>query len=629
MVRVQRSSRVGVALIAALGLVALAATAGLPWRLTEFDFPVGARLTVAASGVALLLVAGRSPRTGGVATTTAWLGALVLLYPSLVALWAWQPGNPVAETVGATAHIPTLILAQLIPVLAASSIAARRHRRWEVAVVLVPLLSVACGMISDAGLPAAQPLGSALWLSSLLPAPVATCAAIRGTHGQTRRRLVLTVLAALAPVIVIVWCLTLGAIADSLGFGAAVSLSILMVGFAAGSASSGLFSCSAIARPVRTRTLMGLAAGLSAAIALVLGALVALAATSAAVAPGAAVALGAGVAVVVGALWLVGRAAIVRFVEPESRLRRELRLRGEVADGAHRESARAILRRLTGDPALELHLLVAETETTVGDPVTDASARAPASADRRTTVLLRDPDGTACAVAVAAPHASARLAALGDLGELTRPALAEARLAEAQERAARAVDAERTRLARNLHDGLQGRLLGLALNLQLSGDALADPTARLLVNDTVDALRSLVEEVRRFGDGQLPTVLSAEGLAPALRSLLAPVASMVDLDIPETRLPPAVEATAYFVVGEAVTNALKHADARRIGVTGSRDAGGAVTVTVRDDGSGGADPRAGAGLRGLSERVSVVGGVFTVRGGEASGTIVEAMLPCG
>ncbi len=186
----------------------------------------------------------------------------------------------------------------------------------------------------------------------------------------------------------------------------------------------------------------------------------------------------------------------------------------------------------------------------------------------------------------------------------------------------------RRRLTQNLHDGLQGRLLGLALKLHLSGQELADPTARLLVDETMGSLRSIVEDVRSLGGGSVPEILAAEGLGPALRLLLAPVASMVRLELPEERLAPATEATAYFVVGEAVTNALKHARAKRISVSVDRPSAGSVAITVRDDGRGGADPRAGSGLRELSERVSAGGGSFLVRDGANGGTVVETVLPC-
>ena len=103
--------------------------------------------------------------------------------------------------------------------------------------------------------------------------------------------------------------------------------------------------------------------------------------------------------------------------------------------------------------------------------------------------------------------------------------------------------------------------------------------------------------------------------------------------MPRERLPPAVEATAYFVIGEAVTNALNHAEAAQIEVAVMPAPVGRpanVMIAVSDDGRGGADPRAGSGLRGLAERVAAAaGGIFVVREGDPHGTVIQAVLPCG
>lgn len=195
-------------------------------------------------------------------------------------------------------------------------------------------------------------------------------------------------------------------------------------------------------------------------------------------------------------------------------------------------------------------------------------------------------------------------------------------------RTAEAIAAERQRLTRDLHDGLQGRLLGITLNLQLSGATLDDPTARLLVEDTVDALRDAVEEVRALSDGRVPSLLSEEGLAPALTHLARPLAAVTDLRLTSRRYAPEVEATAYFVASEALANAMKHARAEHIELT-VEDADGAVHVTVADDGVGGTDPLRGSGLRGIAERVSASGGLLVVRDAAPRGTVVEASLPCG
>ncbi|MDF1488314.1 sensor histidine kinase [Tessaracoccus caeni] len=195
-------------------------------------------------------------------------------------------------------------------------------------------------------------------------------------------------------------------------------------------------------------------------------------------------------------------------------------------------------------------------------------------------------------------------------------------------RTAEAIAAERQRLTRDLHDGLQGRLLGITLNLQLSGATLDDPSARLLIEDTVEALRDAVDEVRSLSDGRVPSILSEGGLAPALSHLVRPLSSVTDLRLTSRRYAPEVEATAYFVASEALANAMKHARADRIGIA-VEDRGATVHITVTDDGVGGADPLLGSGLRGIAERVSASGGLLVVREAAPHGTVVEATLPCG
>lgn len=231
------------------------------------------------------------------------------------------------------------------------------------------------------------------------------------------------------------------------------------------------------------------------------------------------------------------------------------------------------------------------------------------------------------------PHAEladelARLVEVGRYGHLLVPAVIEERVRREAARADAAAAEERRRLSRDLHDGLQGRLLGITLNLQLSGGQLEDPAARLLVTETVDALRTAIEEVRSLGDGRVPTTLADGGLALAVDALVRPLTSVDELRLPSRRFPPDLEAAAYFVVCEAVANAVKHAEADHVRVAVD-DAGDALRITVSDDGVGGADPRLGSGLRSVAERVSASGGLLTVRDGAPAGTVVEATLPCG
>ena len=204
--------------------------------------------------------------------------------------------------------------------------------------------------------------------------------------------------------------------------------------------------------------------------------------------------------------------------------------------------------------------------------------------------------------------------------------------ATVQRESARADDAartERVRLSQDLHDGLQGRLLGIALNLQLSGHDVDDPAARLLVDQTVASLRDAVDDVRSLAGGRLPSTLVEGGLRPALSDLVRPLATVVDLRVSDRRFAPEIEATGYFVVSEAVSNAIKHGRARRVQVRVEPTGSEQLMIMVTDDGAGGADPRLGSGLRGLAERVAASGGLLVVRDGVPTGTVVEASLPCG
>lgn len=195
-------------------------------------------------------------------------------------------------------------------------------------------------------------------------------------------------------------------------------------------------------------------------------------------------------------------------------------------------------------------------------------------------------------------------------------------------RADEAASAERRRLCRDLHDGVQAHLLGIALNLQLSGQLLAGPQAHQLVEDTVTALRNAVKEVRALGEGGTPAVLVDDGLAAALSRLVGPLDGVSQIQLPQRRFPAQVEETAYFVACEAIANAVKHARAEHIRIA-VRDSTNLLTVMVSDDGVGGADLLRGTGLRGITERVAASGGLLTVRDGSPRGTVVEASLPCG
>ena len=193
-----------------------------------------------------------------------------------------------------------------------------------------------------------------------------------------------------------------------------------------------------------------------------------------------------------------------------------------------------------------------------------------------------------------------------------RAQLVEVRASRA--RIVEAGDAERRRLERDLHDGAQQRLLGVRLALRTARMRLADGSTdsvdELLAEADAEVMDALAE-LRDLAHGIQPAVLTEEGIGPALAALARRTPVPVELEVSAGRLPPAVEATAYFVAAESLANIVKHADAswaRVSVVTGE----GRVLVAVDDDGRGGADPD-GAGLRGLRDRVEAVDGRFSRR----------------
>jgi signal transduction histidine kinase len=190
--------------------------------------------------------------------------------------------------------------------------------------------------------------------------------------------------------------------------------------------------------------------------------------------------------------------------------------------------------------------------------------------------------------------------------------------------------AERRRVERDLHDGAQQRLMALTMTLRLAREKLdADPAASAeLLDEAMEELGAATAELREFARGIHPVVLSDRGLAAALGGLAE--RSPVPVEIaaaPEERLPMPVESAAYFVVAESLTNVARYAGAEQATVRVERR-NGSLEVEVSDDGSGGADPEAGSGLRGLADRVAALDGSFAVRSEAGEGTTVEARIPC-
>lgn len=190
-------------------------------------------------------------------------------------------------------------------------------------------------------------------------------------------------------------------------------------------------------------------------------------------------------------------------------------------------------------------------------------------------------------------------------------------------RIAREADAERRRIARDLHDGLQTKLVLLAL---AAHDAQSEPGRLADLRRGVD---EAIAELRALVDGVMPAGLTERGLTSAVDALLSrvPLVVHVEVDLPARRFPPEVETGAYFVVSEAVTNVLKHARATALQVR-LAVAEGRLAVEVSDDGVGGAGQVDGGGLAGLVDRVGALDGVLSVEDRPGGGTVVRAVLPC-
>jgi len=205
-------------------------------------------------------------------------------------------------------------------------------------------------------------------------------------------------------------------------------------------------------------------------------------------------------------------------------------------------------------------------------------------------------------------------------------------LERSRERVVDAAEAERRRIERDLHDGAQQRLVALAMELGRAKAKLADDVdaARELVDQAHAEAKAALTELRDLVRGVHPPVLTDRGLDAALSGLAArcPVPVQVQVDVP-VRPKPAVEAVAYFVVAEALTNVAKHSRASQATVVvEGHGYPGTLHVVISDDGIGGADPR-GAGLTGLADRVTGVDGRLTVESPSGGPTIISVVLPCG
>ena len=300
---------------------------------------------------------------------------------------------------------------------------------------------------------------------------------------------------------------------------------------------------------------------------------------------------------------------------------------------------RDALARVLRDPSLDVTFWTRETGGYVDAGGTSVSLPGP-EAGRSVTVLERH--GQPVVAIVHDPALDEQMELIRALG--TAAALAfeneqlhaelQAQLEEVRASRARiieAADAERRKVERDLHDGAQQRLVTLALALQMARRELpqgADPRHAAALQEATDELRLALTELRELARGIHPAILAEEGLGPALAGLAARcVVPATVRSAPRRRFSPTVEATAYFVVSEALANVDKHAVASRVEISVGVHDGGLI-VEVADDGLGGARLERGTGLRGLADRVAALGGRFECSSPPGEGTSVVARIPC-
>lgn len=214
------------------------------------------------------------------------------------------------------------------------------------------------------------------------------------------------------------------------------------------------------------------------------------------------------------------------------------------------------------------------------------------------------------------------------VGMVIANAESRAELMASRARVAAAGDEARRRIQRDLHDGAQQRLVNTMITLKLARRALGDTagTAVELVDEALGHAERANGELRELAHGILPSALSHGGLSAGVDTLVSRVRMPVSVEVTPERLPAALEAAAYFIVAEALTNVIKHARASSARITAVVD-NGALWLEVRDDGIGGAATKGSSGLLGLRDRAAVLNGELRIKSPPGEGTVVAALLP--
>jgi signal transduction histidine kinase len=295
---------------------------------------------------------------------------------------------------------------------------------------------------------------------------------------------------------------------------------------------------------------------------------------------------------------------------------------------------RAELSRALGDPSLDIGYWLSEQEAFVDAEGRTVTLPEP-DAGRAVTMIEREGERIAALVhdrsvlddpgLVEAVSVAAQLAASNaQLQAAVRARLAE--LVASRRRIVEAADEERRRLARRLQQGAERRLADLVVQLRTAHGVATSDAAREQIGRAEAQLGQTLEELAELAQGLHPRVLVESGLAGALGAAVERVPVPVKLRVEAHGLPPAVEAAVYFVCSEALANVVKYASASKAGVVVTADEE-RVSLTVQDDGIGGAELGAGSGLRGLADRVEALGGTLGVDSPQGAGTCLTAEIP--
>ncbi|WP_188111358.1 sensor histidine kinase [Nocardioides antri] len=286
-----------------------------------------------------------------------------------------------------------------------------------------------------------------------------------------------------------------------------------------------------------------------------------------------------------------------------------------------------LLREALGDPSVRVLFPAAEGwVTSSGHAAAPTGSTVDVVRDHRVGARIEfDPRRTESSVVEAvSQEAAADIDNLGLRAELARQV---EDVTESRSRLAGAHLEERQRIERDLHDGAQQRLLAIALQLRSARINGAEEVLRDEVDRAIEHLGRTVQELRDLAAGLQPAALAGGGLRAAVEDLANRIPLHLQVSVAERRFPRAVESAAWFVVAEAVSNVVKHAEVDEVAIVATQD-GSDLVVTVSDRGTGGADAQ-GSGLQGLADRVAALGGSLSVRPNHPCGTRVEARFPCG